>query len=91
MRIVIFIRRKGNQFHRQESFHSLIYAGYSCTQGWFCTPCTASPQLRGLKNILRLYIKKVNCSEWELVPMPSRQVVDFFYIKQDTAKSLKDH
>lgn len=46
---------------------------------------------RGLKNILRLYIKKVNCSEWELVPMPSRQVVDFFYIKQDTAKSLKDH
>jgi hypothetical protein len=24
----------------------LIYAGYSCTQGWFCTPCTASPQLR---------------------------------------------
>jgi len=23
----------------------LIYAGYSCTQGWFCTPCTASPQL----------------------------------------------
>ncbi|XP_006648028.2 diacylglycerol kinase 7-like [Oryza brachyantha] len=51
--------------------NKLIYAGYSCTQGWFCTPCTASPQLRGLKNILRLYIKKVNCSEWEQVPMPS--------------------
>ncbi|KAF0931127.1 hypothetical protein E2562_002486 [Oryza meyeriana var. granulata] len=51
--------------------NKLIYAGYSCTQGWFCTPCTASPQLRGLKNILRLYIKKVNCSEWEQIPMPS--------------------
>uniref|UniRef100_A0A0D3FBE3 Diacylglycerol kinase n=1 Tax=Oryza barthii TaxID=65489 RepID=A0A0D3FBE3_9ORYZ len=25
--------------------NKLIYAGYSCTQGWFCTPCTASPQL----------------------------------------------
>jgi len=65
--------------------NKLIYAGYSCTQGWFCTPCTASPQLRGLKNILRLYIKKVNCSEWEQVQMPSRQVVDFFYIKHATA------
>lgn len=51
--------------------NKLIYAGYSCTQGWFCTPCTASPQLRGLKNILRLSIKKANCSEWEQVKMPS--------------------
>ncbi|KAL5208471.1 hypothetical protein ABZP36_032906 [Zizania latifolia] len=51
--------------------NKLIYAGYSCTQGWFCTPCTASPQLRGLRNILRLYIKKVNCPEWEQIPMPS--------------------
>ncbi|CAM0943572.1 unnamed protein product [Alopecurus aequalis] len=51
--------------------NKLIYAGYSCTQGWFCTPCTASPQLRGLRNILRLYIKRANCSEWELVQMPS--------------------
>ncbi|XP_062220527.1 diacylglycerol kinase 3-like isoform X2 [Phragmites australis] len=51
--------------------NKLIYAGYSCTQGWFCTPCAAGPQLRGLKNILRLYIKKVNCSEWEQVQMPS--------------------
>ncbi|KQK01071.1 hypothetical protein BRADI_3g53702v3 [Brachypodium distachyon] len=51
--------------------NKLIYAGYSCTQGWFCTPCTASPQLRGLRNILRLYIKRVNCSEWEQIQMPS--------------------
>ncbi|GJM87085.1 hypothetical protein PR202_ga03003 [Eleusine coracana subsp. coracana] len=34
----------------------LIYAGYSCTQGWFCTPCAAGPQLsvRSLV-ILNLY------------------------------------
>ncbi|KAI4982558.1 hypothetical protein ZWY2020_023050 [Hordeum vulgare] len=51
--------------------NKLIYAGYSCTQGWFCTPCTASPQLRGLRNILRLYIKRANCSEWEQIQMPS--------------------
>ncbi|KAJ3695388.1 hypothetical protein LUZ60_000765 [Juncus effusus] len=51
--------------------NKLIYAGYSCTQGWFCTPCVATPNLRGLKNILRLYIKRVNCSEWEIVPIPS--------------------
>ncbi|TVU28846.1 hypothetical protein EJB05_20381 [Eragrostis curvula] len=25
--------------------NKLIYAGYSCTQGWFCTPCAAGPQL----------------------------------------------
>ncbi|KQK01069.1 diacylglycerol kinase 3 isoform X1 [Brachypodium distachyon] len=51
--------------------NKLIYAGYGCTQGWLCTPCTASPQLRGLKNILRLYIQRVNCSEWEQIQMPS--------------------
>ncbi|OVA03666.1 Diacylglycerol kinase [Macleaya cordata] len=51
--------------------NKLIYSTYSCTQGWFCTPCMSKPNLRGLKNILRLYIKKVNCSEWEQVRIPS--------------------
>eukprot|EP00262_Sarcandra_glabra_P006880 TRINITY_DN19440_c0_g1_i1.p1 TRINITY_DN19440_c0_g1~~TRINITY_DN19440_c0_g1_i1.p1 ORF type:complete len:479 (-),score=71.60 TRINITY_DN19440_c0_g1_i1:156-1592(-) len=51
--------------------NKLIYSGYSCTQGWFFTPCMSDPSLRGLKNILRLKIKKVNCSEWEQVPVPS--------------------
>jgi hypothetical protein len=46
---------------------------------------------RGLKNILRLYIKKVNCSEWVQVQMPSRQVVDFFFTIQTTDKSHKNH
>ncbi|XP_073010948.1 diacylglycerol kinase 7-like [Typha latifolia] len=51
--------------------NKLIYARYSCTQGWFCTPCVSGPNLRGLKSIVRLYIKKANCSEWEQVPIHS--------------------
>ncbi|XP_027367269.1 diacylglycerol kinase 4-like [Abrus precatorius] len=51
--------------------NKIIYSGYSCTQGWFFTPCTSDPGLRGLKNILRMHVKKVNCSEWEQVPVPT--------------------
>ncbi|KAK9931937.1 hypothetical protein M0R45_019191 [Rubus argutus] len=51
--------------------NKLVYSGYSCTQGWFFTPCTSDPSLRGLKNILRIHVKKVNCSEWEQIPVPS--------------------
>ncbi|OAY79843.1 Diacylglycerol kinase 7, partial [Ananas comosus] len=58
--------------------NKLIYSGYSCTQGWFCTPCISTPGLRGLNNILRLYVKKVNCSEWEQISIPSRQVAISF-------------
>ncbi|XVF88046.1 hypothetical protein PTKIN_Ptkin19aG0017700 [Pterospermum kingtungense] len=50
--------------------NKIIYSGYSCTQGWFLTPCINDPSLRGLKNILRIHIKRVNCSEWEQVPVP---------------------
>ncbi|XP_031255213.1 diacylglycerol kinase 7-like isoform X2 [Pistacia vera] len=50
--------------------NKLIYSGYTCTQGWFLTPCISDPSLRGLKNILRLHVKKVNCSEWEQIPVP---------------------
>ncbi|KAJ8750750.1 hypothetical protein K2173_015931 [Erythroxylum novogranatense] len=50
--------------------NKLIYSTYSCSQGWFLTPCINDPGLRGLKNILRLYVKKVNCSEWERIPVP---------------------
>ncbi|CAN1329630.1 Diacylglycerol kinase 7 [Linum perenne] len=50
--------------------NKLIYSGYSCTQGWFLTPCISDPSLRGLKNVLRMHIKKVNCSEWEQIPVP---------------------
>ncbi|KAL4654540.1 hypothetical protein ACB092_01G386800 [Castanea dentata] len=51
--------------------NKLIYSGYSCAQGWFITPCSSDPSLRGLKNILRLHVKKVNCSEWEQIPVPA--------------------
>ncbi|CAK7344650.1 unnamed protein product [Dovyalis caffra] len=50
--------------------NKLIYSGYTCTQGWFLTPCISNPSLRGLKNILRMHVKKVNCSEWEHIPVP---------------------
>lgn len=50
--------------------NKLIYSGYSCKQGWFFTPCASDPGLRGLKNILRIHIKKVNCSDWEQIPIP---------------------
>ncbi|XP_038992931.1 diacylglycerol kinase 4-like [Hibiscus syriacus] len=50
--------------------NKIIYSSYSCTQGWFLTPCMSDPSLRGLKNILRIYIKKVRCSEWEQIPVP---------------------
>lgn len=51
--------------------NKLIYSGYSCKQGWFFTPCMADPGLRGLKNILRLHVKRLNSSDWEVVPIPS--------------------
>ncbi|XP_022749313.1 diacylglycerol kinase 7-like [Durio zibethinus] len=50
--------------------NKIIYSGYSCSQGWFLTPCINDPSLRGLKNILRIHIKRVNCSEWEQIPVP---------------------
>ncbi|GJZ22957.1 diacylglycerol kinase 4-like protein [Tanacetum coccineum] len=50
-------------------------SGYSCKQGWFFTPCMAEPSLRGLKNSLRLHVKRLNSSEWELVLIPSRSIV----------------
>ncbi|KAG6411792.1 hypothetical protein SASPL_129876 [Salvia splendens] len=49
----------------------MIYSGYSCQQGWFCTPCSSYPGLRSLKNILRIHIKKLNHSKWEQIPVPS--------------------
>ncbi|XAR51207.1 Diacylglycerol kinase [Bertholletia excelsa] len=51
--------------------NKLIYSGYSCTQGWFFTPCISDPSLRGLKNILRMFVKKIDSSEWEQVSIPS--------------------
>ncbi|XP_015695542.2 diacylglycerol kinase 4 isoform X2 [Oryza brachyantha] len=51
--------------------NKLIYAGYTCKQGWFFTQCISDPELRGLRNIIRLSIKKMDSSEWENIPVPS--------------------
>ncbi|KAH7671776.1 Diacylglycerol kinase (ATP) protein [Dioscorea alata] len=50
--------------------NKLIYTGYGCTQGWFMTPCMTDASFRGLKNILRLYIKRFNSTEWEQIHVP---------------------
>ncbi|XP_010548623.1 PREDICTED: diacylglycerol kinase 7-like isoform X2 [Tarenaya hassleriana] len=55
--------------------NKIIYSGYSCGQGWFCTPCVSDPGLRGLRNILKIHIQKVNCSEWEEIPVPKGSIV----------------
>ncbi|KAL8040973.1 hypothetical protein ABFS82_10G132800 [Erythranthe guttata] len=51
--------------------NKIIYSGYSCKQGWFFTPCSSNPGLRSLKNILRIFIKKVNSSKWEQISVAS--------------------
>ncbi|GAB2219158.1 hypothetical protein Droror1_Dr00006789 [Drosera rotundifolia] len=51
--------------------NKLIYSGYSCTQGWFFTPCVSTPGLRGLNNITRIHIKRVGSAEWEQIRVPS--------------------
>ncbi|KAF9615437.1 hypothetical protein IFM89_023543 [Coptis chinensis] len=53
--------------------NKMIYSGYSCTQGWFCTPCVSDPSLSslGTQNIIRMHIKKLNSLEWEQVHIPS--------------------
>ncbi|XP_010539453.1 PREDICTED: diacylglycerol kinase 4 [Tarenaya hassleriana] len=50
--------------------NKIIYSSYSCSQGWFLTHCRNDPSLRGLKNILRIHIKRNDSSEWEKIPVP---------------------
>eukprot|EP00246_Nothoceros_aenigmaticus_P013526 TRINITY_DN4715_c0_g1_i1.p1 TRINITY_DN4715_c0_g1~~TRINITY_DN4715_c0_g1_i1.p1 ORF type:complete len:200 (-),score=16.38 TRINITY_DN4715_c0_g1_i1:452-1051(-) len=47
-----------------------IYSGYSCGQGWFFTSCSSHPRARGLRNVVRLLIRKT-VGDWEEVPIPS--------------------
>lgn len=51
--------------------NKIIYSSFSCKQGWFFTPCIADPGLRGLNNILKLHVKKLNSTKWETVTIPS--------------------
>ncbi|XP_039027436.1 diacylglycerol kinase 4-like [Hibiscus syriacus] len=50
--------------------NKLLYSTYGCSHGWFLTPCASDPSLRGLKNILRIHVKKVNSTGWVPVPIP---------------------
>ncbi|KAG0473985.1 hypothetical protein HPP92_015842 [Vanilla planifolia] len=65
------LRNKKPYLARGPISNKLIYSGYTCTQGWFFTPCTSDPNLRGLRNILKISVKKANCSEWEKITVPS--------------------
>lgn len=41
---------KCSKFHYSSDdyyfFSQMIYSGYSCSQGWFCTPCISDPGFR---------------------------------------------
>lgn len=50
---------------------------WSCIHNIHCLLMCFQIYPRGLKNILRMYVKKVNCSEWELIPVPSRYGSNF--------------
>nr|XP_019704131.1 diacylglycerol kinase 7 isoform X2 [Elaeis guineensis] len=65
------IRNKKPYLAQGPILNKLIYSICSCTQGWFFTPCVHDPGLRGLKNILRLYIKRADYADWEQILVPS--------------------
>ncbi|KAH9298549.1 hypothetical protein KI387_030231 [Taxus chinensis] len=65
------LRNKRPYLARGPILNKMIYSGYSCTQGWFCTPCSTNPRLRGINNILNLHIKRRKTSEWEQITIPS--------------------
>ncbi|KAG0622416.1 hypothetical protein M758_3G096100 [Ceratodon purpureus] len=50
--------------------NQMIYGGFSCTQGWFCTACSCT-KTRGVKNDVRLFVKKRASAEWEFIYIPS--------------------
>uniref|UniRef100_A0A0C9QX78 Diacylglycerol kinase n=1 Tax=Wollemia nobilis TaxID=56998 RepID=A0A0C9QX78_9CONI len=65
------LRNKKPYLARGPISNKMIYSGYSCAQGWFCTPFSSNPRVRGINNILQLHIKKINCSDWEILRIPS--------------------
>ncbi|CAM6126922.1 unnamed protein product [Calypogeia fissa] len=52
--------------------NQMVYGGYSCAQGWFCTPCAATPIHRGLRRILKVYTKPSHDADaqWEQLQLP---------------------
>ncbi|XP_039145440.1 diacylglycerol kinase 7-like [Dioscorea cayenensis subsp. rotundata] len=64
------VREKKPKLAKGPITNKLIYSGYSCSQGWFCTPCLGAPCLMELKNIMELYIKMPNHTDWEPISVP---------------------
>lgn len=50
--------------------NKLVYSSCGCAQGWFCTPCSTNPRVRGLNNIMRLYIRREVSGGWESIDLP---------------------
>lgn len=65
------LRNKRPYLARGPFSNKMVYAVYSCTQGWFCTSCSNNPQLSGINNIVRLYIRRRKGSAWEEITIPS--------------------
>ncbi|KAJ7556698.1 hypothetical protein O6H91_05G094600 [Diphasiastrum complanatum] len=67
------LRNKAPWIARGPVSNKIIYSGYTCWQGWFCTPCSANPRARGVNKVLRLHIqrKQSTTGDWEEVHIPS--------------------
>ncbi|MCO5593514.1 hypothetical protein L7F22_047528 [Adiantum nelumboides] len=50
--------------------NKVVYSGCSCVQGWFCTPCSANPRVRALRNIMQMEVKREPNGDWEPVDLP---------------------
>ncbi|KAL3686113.1 hypothetical protein R1sor_004135 [Riccia sorocarpa] len=51
--------------------NQLVYSGYGCVQGWFCTPCSSAPRARGIRHCLKIkVIRPEGSGEWEDVELP---------------------
>eukprot|EP00249_Psilotum_nudum_P016816 c25996_g1_i1 orf=364-2484(-) len=66
------LRNKAPYLARGPIANKLIYSGYSCTQGWFCTTCSRNPRARGINNVLRMEIKHGQNNDWEPIRIPSK-------------------
>ncbi|XP_024396907.1 diacylglycerol kinase 3 isoform X2 [Physcomitrium patens] len=58
---------------RTRAANKLIYSGFGCTQGWFCTACSTDSGASGLSSILKLSGRKRGASsgDWQEIHLPS--------------------
>eukprot|EP00271_Cylindrocystis_brebissonii_P006256 TRINITY_DN1896_c1_g1_i1.p1 TRINITY_DN1896_c1_g1~~TRINITY_DN1896_c1_g1_i1.p1 ORF type:complete len:491 (+),score=80.65 TRINITY_DN1896_c1_g1_i1:286-1758(+) len=50
--------------------NKMIYSGFGCGQGWFCSPCSVTPRRRSVATAATVYIKKTEGSDWEELFVP---------------------